>query len=277
MSEEIMSHGSQSVIQTYDYDTLIGLNHPDLSGLDLKLVSFFNSLPVYPITKEIRYYYPNKFNIHFNKNRIRPKAVVSNDPEIRKRIRSTLSKVSNQNIDKMTDHILELLAQQDDYDWKDISELFYAIILDNIFFVDLFVHILKKIEEKYPKLIHHIHHLIINQLYHPRQFNDNLSESGTDHSKRWEIANGLLIVDIYHKKNYSRQFLLRTINLWLSEASHEHLVPLEILVKALPKLEGVSLGKDISDKIRLISQDKVYPSRLRLLLNLPQKNTNRDH
>lgn len=260
---------TKEVIQTYDYDTLIGLNHPDLSSLDLKLVTFFNSLPVYPITKEIRFYYPNKFNMHFNKNRIRPKSVISNDPMITKKIKSTLSKVSHQNIEKMTIQLEDLLSQQDDFDWTDIAELFYASIVDNILMVELFVKILKKLEEKYPKLVHHVHHLILKQLYHPRLFKDSLSESGASKAKRWQIANGVLIAQIYHQKSYSKAFLVRILNLWLSEASPDNLIPLEILVKVLPVLEGVRLDKSIRDKLLQLSKEKAYPSRLRLLLNLP--------
>lgn len=265
-----------AIIQIYDYDTLMGLNHPDLSSLDLKLTTFFNQLSSYQITKEIRFYYPNKFNIHFNRNRVRPKTLISNDPEIKKKIRSTLSKVSNQNIEKMTNHIMDLLSQQDDYDWTDISELFYVCIIDNIFLVDLFIQILKRIEEKYPKLIHYVHHLINRQLYHPRQFENTLSESGQARSKRWQIANGLLIVHIYLNRNYSKPFLLRTLRLWLSEASPENLIPIEIMVKAMPKLKREAIDRDISEKLKIISQDKSYPTRLRLLINLPSSKSRKN-
>lgn len=260
--------------KVYDYDMLMGLNHPDLSALDVNLISFFNDLPSYQITKEIRYFYPNKFNIHFNRNRARPKTVVSNDPEITKKLRSNLSKVSDQNIDKMTDRIKELLTQQEDFDWKDISLLFYEIIIQNIFFVNLFVNILKILEPKHPKLIHHIHHLIINQVYHPRTFKDTLSEPGENKAKRWQVSNGLLIAQIYKARKYSQLFMEKILKMWLSRTSPESLVPLEILVKVIPELKkekGFKLEKSISEKLTAISQDKSYPGRLRLLLTLPSK------
>ena len=104
----------------YPYDIMLSLNHPDLSNLDLTLLGFFNSLPTYAVTKDMRYHFPNKHNIHFNKKRVRPKNVISDDPEVLKRLRSCLSKITDQNFDRMTEQINEILTSKN-YDWKDVS------------------------------------------------------------------------------------------------------------------------------------------------------------
>lgn len=257
-----------SVQIVYDYETLLRLNSPNLSNLDLTLIGFFNTLQSYQITKEMRFHFPNKHNIHFNRRRVRPKAVISNDPIVLKKLRSCLSKISPQNMDSITGQITEILSAQD-YDWKDVSEHFYASAIDNIFLVDVFVQLMIQLNETNHQLIHHLHHLIQNQVYQPRSFTDTLSEEGEHKAKRWQISNGLLITEIYQQNRYSREYLIKILNHWMDSITKDKLIPLEILIKVVPKLSEADLPPEMSGKLKEIGQNKDFPMRLRLLLTLP--------
>jgi len=64
------------------------------------------------------------------------------------------------------------------------------------------------------------------------------------------------------------------IQYWLSNVDYEHQLPLEILVKILPYLNGTPLvfSEDIQKRVKEIVADKTYPARLRLTLVLPKQN-----
>lgn len=254
----------------FDYQQVLEYNNHDLSNLDLTMVGFFSQLPDYHITKEMRFHFPNKFNIHFNKRRVRPKTVISDDPEVLKRLRSCLSKISDQNFDTMAKQINDILSAAN-YDWKDVSAQVYFQVIENIFLVPVYVKLLKELEQEYSKLVHHFHQLILEQLKCPQQFKDSLSEAGRDKTKRWQISNGLLIIEIFNQGKYSQQFMQETLKFWLGEISLENLVPLEVLIKVLPKLKELEVPEDLKTKLKEISNDKSYPNRLRLLLNLPRR------
>jgi len=253
----------------YHYDMLLSMNDPNLSNIDLTLAGFFLNLPSYTITKEMRFHFPNKNNVHFNRKRTRPKTVISNDPEVLKNLRACLSKITEQNFDTMTEKINKILSA--DYDWKDVSSQMYLSVIDNIFLVPIFVKLMTKLESEYTTLIHHFHHLILDQLYHPREFSDSLSESGVNKTKRWQISNALLMTEIFTQKKYSPKFMIEVINYWLGIISLENLIPLEILIKVIPKCGDLTMPEELVTRLKEISNDKTYPNRLRLLLNLPRK------
>lgn len=254
----------------YPYNVLLAMNNMDLSNIDLTLIGFFNSLPTYQITKEMRFHFPNKNNIHFNKRRIRPKAVISDDPVLVKKLRSCLSKISPQNMTSMTKQINEILGAQN-YDWKDVSEHFYVSAIDNIFLADIFVKLMIELDKTNSDLIHHMHHLIKDQVYKPRVFENTLSEDGVSKAKRYQISNSLLITDIFVQKKYSSKYILSLLDYWLSSITPDNLISLEILIKIMPKLVDLDMPTELIEKLKSVSQDKAYPTRLRLLLNLPKR------
>lgn len=254
----------------YTYELMLELNHSELSNLDLALLGFFKSLPPYAITKEMRYHYPNRHNIHFNRKRARPKSVISDDPEVLKRLRACLSKITEQNFDAMTEQIVKILSSKD-YDWNDVSSQMYLSVIDNIFLAPIFVKLLGELETEYSTLIHSFHHHILTQLSTPRVFNDTISETGPDKSKRWQISNSLLMAELYTQKHYSPNFIVTHINRWLEEASADNLIPIEILIKMMPKCNNLILPPNVDKRLQEISKDKSYPTRLRLLLTLPKR------
>lgn len=255
---------------TYDYETMMSLNHPDLSNIDMNLKTFFSSLPPYQITKEIRFHYPNKFNVYFNRRRSRPQTILSNDPLVLKSLRSSLSKISPQNFESITEQIIGILGDSE-YNWEEVSELFYTNIIDGIFMVDVWVKLLGQLEKKYPSLVRYLHHQVIKQSIEPRNFQDHFTETAEDKYKRWQINNAFLIIQLYTAKKYSQNFLIAAIAHWIDLINPENLVPLEILVKILPKLKGkrIPYSEQSLKKLIDISQDKTYSSRLRLLLEIP--------
>ena len=259
---------------TYDFETMMTFNHPDLSNIDLHMIDFFSKLPVYPITKEIRFHYPNKFNYHFNKRKVRPQTIISSDPEILKRLRSNLSKLSEQNIDTITENIKQLLGHGH-HDWKQIADLFYVITIDNVnsketLLTSIYVKLLVKLEKYYHFLLHYLHQKIKNQVYHPHSFTDTFSESGKDKEKRWRISNCLLILEIFHQGKYKKEFLQEVLNHIASQISYENTLPLEVFVIVLRKMKPGEIPDEISKKLMETAEDKNYPARLRLLLDLPK-------
>tara|TARA_R100001163_G_C5068366_1_gene208519 strand:+ start:10891 stop:11844 length:954 start_codon:yes stop_codon:yes gene_type:complete len=254
----------------YPYDLILAINNPDLSNLDLTLCGFFSSLPLYNITKEMRFHFPNRNNIHFNKKRTRPKSVISEDPEVLKSLRSCLSKITEQNFDTMVSRITDILNGKD-YDWNDVSRHVYLSVIDNIFLAPIFVNLLVKLEPKFPKLIHHLHRMIQKQIFEPEEFKDTISESGQNKTKRWQISNALLVSELYIQKCYSPNFIIKKIEYWLNKATIDNTIPLEILIKIIPKLKDLNIPSEVNSKLKEISEDKTYPTRLRLLLTLPKK------
>lgn len=254
----------------YTYDEMMGMNNVDLSNIDLTLIGFFNSLPIYSITKEMRFHFPNRCNVHFNKRRVRPKAVISDDPVLVKKLRSCLSKISPQNMESMTKQINEILGSQN-YDWKDVSEHVYTSAIDNIFLVDIFVKLMIELNKTRSQLIHHMHHLIKEEVYKPRVFENTLSEDGVGKNKRYQLSNSILITEIFMQGKYSEKYMLGLLDYWLSSINVDNLIPLEILIKILPKLTKLQISKELVEKLNSVSKDKAYPTRLRLLLNLPKK------
>lgn len=254
----------------YSYDILLSYNYADLSNLDLTLMGFFQSLSPYAITKEMRYHFPNKHNIHFNRKRARPKSIISDDAEILKKLRSCLSKITETNFESMTEQIVKILSAKN-YDWKDVSNHMYLSIIDNIFLAPIFVKLLCELETEYPRLIHNFHHIILSEINNPKVFPDSITELGLDKSKRWQLSNCLLLAELYAQKRYSSEFMTQQINRWLELASPDNLIPLEILIKILPKCKTLELPPHVAKKLQEISVDKTYPTRLRLLLTLPSK------
>lgn len=255
--------------KVYPYEVMLSINHPDLSNIDLTFAGFMLNLPSHIITKEMKYHYPNKNNVHFNRKRTRPKTVISNDPEVLKNLRACLSKITEKNFDIMTEKINKILSA--DYDWKDVSTQMYLSVIDNIFLVPIFVKLMTELESEYTTLIHHFHHLVLDQLYYPKEFTDTLSESGLDKTKRWQISNALLITEVFTQKKYNSSFMIEVVNYWLGIISVENLIPLEILIKVIPKCGDLPMPEELVTKLKEISNDKTYPNRLRLLLNLPRK------
>lgn len=254
----------------YQHDIMIGINNADLNNIDTSLIEFFNNLPAYPITKEMRYHFPNKYNVHFNRRRTRPKMIISDDPILVKKLRSSLSKISNQNMVSMTKQINDILGTQN-YDWKDVSEHFYVSAIDNIFLVDIFVKLMIELDKTRPGLIHHLHHLIRDEIYKPRVFDNTLSEEGISKGKRYQISNSLLTCEIFIQGKYSPKYMLELLDYWLTAVNPDNLIPLEILIKIVPKLGNLNMTTELIEKLKSVSQDKSYPTRLRLLLNLPKK------
>jgi hypothetical protein len=269
MSIQVDNHGHDNY--KYKYDTLMSYNNADLSNLDLTLVGFFQSIAPYAITKEMRYHFPNKHNIHFNRKRARPKSIISDDAEVLKKLRACLSKITDSNFESMTEQVVKILSAKN-YDWTDVSNHMYLSIIDNIFLAPIFVKLLCELETEYTKLIHCFHHIIISEIDTPKVFQDTITELGVDKSKRWQFSNSLLLVELYNQKRYSSEFMVKTINKWLESASVDNPIPLEILIKILPKCKSLELTPNVAKKLQEISQDKTYPTRLRLLLTLPQKN-----
>lgn len=255
-------------ILSYSYDILHSHNYADLSNLDLTLMSFFQSIAPYSITKEMRYHYPNKHNIHFNRKRARPKSIISDDTELLKKLRSCLSKITETNLESMTDQIVKILSGKN-YDWKDVSNHMYLSIIDNIFLAPIFVKLLRELETEYSLLIHHFHHLVLAEINNPKVFQDTITELGVDKSKRWQLSNSILLTELFVQKQYSPSFMVQNINRWLEMASVDNLIPLEILIKIIPKCKTLEIPPHVATKLQEISTDKTYPSRLRLLLTLP--------
>lgn len=261
----------------YTYQEIYQLNDPKLSvNLDFTLVSFLNNLPSFQITREMRIHFPNKLNHHFNRRRQRPKSILSNDPIVVKKLRSCFSKISDQNSEKMITEIIEICKAQE-YEWHDLAEHFYCNIIENIFLVPIFVQMLIKVEKDFSQLIRNLHHLILNQVTNPREFKDSLLEEGTLKAKRWQISNALLIIELHHQHKYSQEFLNQQLKFWIESVSPENLIPLEILVKATDKMSKsqILIPPDLTQRLSAISQDKKYPTRLRLLLTLPKSCLNK--
>lgn len=257
----------------YTYDEFMDFNNPDLSGWNYKITRTFFQISQCNgqnhISKEVKNNYPNKFNIYFNKKRWRKK-IQSSDPEILKRIRSILGKVSPSTIDTMQDQIIDLLETHP-HNWESVSTLFFENILDNVFVVDIYARLLIKLEHKFPILLHHIHHLSRKQVKEPTKYDvDTFRESAEDRTKRCVVANALYIIEMFYRGKYSRKYLNQTFKSWLDQASPENTFYLEVIVKVLQKIKKTNLDQEVLEKLTQFSNDKSYPGRLRFLLEFKE-------
>lgn len=256
----------------YDYKTIIDINSKNLCLDNSELVNFFDNLCSYKITKDMKQQYINKKNKYFNKEEKRPKSIICDDSEIIKNIRSLLGKISVQNYDTIRDKIVDICDGKN-ISWKELSEQFYTIIIDNIFIIDIYVKLLIDLENKgYIKLIYNIHHLIIDQIKNPRNFTvDSLSETGVDKIKRWKISNAILLTTLFNNNKYSKDFINKQIDHWLSLININNCLELEILLKIVPlfdKNKYPVMNDDIKGKMNEIKNNKSYPGRIRLMLEI---------
>jgi len=247
-------------------------DHTLVDGLDDRIVAFFFQMTTFDATPEMRKHYPNKLNIYFNHRRKRRKPpIISNDPKIIQKIRGSLSKLGTVNVEHTYQYLQTIfravLVQEE---WDEIAHLFYLNMLDNIFIIDAYLNLLIKLEDNFPDLIAKIHTIIYSEINHPTQYKDTILEEGAHKTKRYQIANGMLVAYIYNKGKYTKQFLFKCVEDWVTQINPTNLIGLEILVKMLPVLK-TNLKNNVSEILSNISQDKSYPARLRLLLTLPKK------
>jgi hypothetical protein len=257
----------------YTYEQLLALNQPDLSNYNLRLCGFFKDIAEHSysvqVGRDVKNNYPNKYNIYFNRIKTRPKHVKSTDPELLKKIRNILAKLSPSNVENFTVQLIEMFELEPSIEWKSVAELVYINMIDAIFIVDVYTRLLIRLEENFPLLIHHLHHMVHQQAYTPRKFeHDIVTETAVDKTKRWAVSNGLLIVELFHRGKYRREYLNLVIETWLDASSPENTFYLDIMIKILPKLKKKNLNGPLIEKLTKISQDMAYKSRVRCLLNI---------
>jgi len=247
-------------------------DHRLIKGLDDRVIAFFFQMTPFEASAEMKKNYPNKFNLYFSHRRNHRKPpIISNDPKVIQKIRGSLSKLGTSNIENTYQYlhtIFKLVLVREE--WIEIANLFYLNMLDNLFIIDAYLDLLIKLEDNFPELVQKIHYRICNEINYPTQYKDTLLEDGSHKTKRYQIANGMLIAYIYNKKKYTKQFLLNCIEYWVSQINPNNLLGLEILVKTLPLLK-FNLENGLSNMLSNISKDNSYPARLRLLLTLPTK------
>ncbi len=252
------------VVMRYQYEDLLILNSKNLCSVNPQLVFFFQKIS---ITKSNKIYYPNKFNIYFNKKRSRPKKVLCQDPEIIRKIRSVLSKITSQNYDKLYEQLTNHLDKYA-FDDSEIGEHIYNCIIDNIFHIDTYINLLTCLELNHPKIIYYVHKLITDQAKNPKQcLKNTISESMQDKEKRWQISNAILLTKLYVKNKYSKEFLNECVSIWLLKTTLNHVMGLEIMIKITPLLDTKSLYQNNAKLLNDFAKNVDYPPRLRYLLH----------
>lgn len=271
-NQSISTNNNTMNSNVYDLKTLLNMNNVDLTLDDTSLISFLTTINNFKITKEMRFHYPNKHNVHFNRLKARPKNIICQDPEIIKNIRSLLGKISVQNYDTIKDKIVDL-CKNNSVCWDELSKYIHNIIIDNIFIIDAYINLLIDLEKNgFKKLIYNIHQLIVEQINNPKNFeNDTLSETAIDKVKRWKISNSILLVNLFNRGKYSKEFLNKQLDHWVSEININNQQNLEILLKIVPLFANDKLpimNDNVKTKLQNIIDNKAYPSRFRLMLQI---------
>jgi hypothetical protein len=260
----------------YTPNLLLEMNDPSLTDLDNKIIAFFFQIVNFEATPEMKKNYLNRNNLYFsNQRKRRKRPLISNDPKIIQKIRGSLSKLSTSNIEKTYQNLQQILKSiLIKEEWSEIAKLFYhnmVEIVAHFQIIDAYLSLLAKLEPNFPELIARLHFKISEEMKNPTQFQDSVLEEGTHKTRRLQINNGILIAHIFNKGKYSKDFISECLEKWISNIGPDNLMGLEILVKILPLIK-IELNNELPIMLNKISQDKSYPARLRLLLNIPKKN-----
>jgi hypothetical protein len=261
---------------TYTIDDLFNLNKPDLIQLTPKVIQFFKSLAEKSsqLKKDTKSHYPNRNNIFFHPRKMRITIIACQDPDIIKKIRSILGKITPHNYDSLKDQLVEFLhnCKKEKVSLPQIALLLYGNIIDNIKLVDIYVKLLIELEPIFPNIIYHIHESIVKQINTPQNFDkDTFTETAVDKIKRWTISNSLLLTHIYLKGKYTSKFYNSILRNWLNTTTPDNLIGIEIIAKLIPFLNKKHFETDVLEKLITIFNDKSYPARLRFLIDLKDK------
>lgn len=260
-------------VQRYTQDELRSLNRREILPVDPKLLEFFSK---FPKTKYTNNDYQNPYNLNFifHRKKLFPTHEPFSDQKIIADFKSILLKLTRDNLDETSKHILNINFPQTIK--PKIATVLHKTIINCIFLVDVYAELILLISRQDNEITNYLNEIIIQQLYHPKKFSDEndeiACETAEQKEKKWRISNGLLIAELFLNNVYSPQFMVNDIIVPIvNHIKVEDTINIEVLKKIfpiiLPKLvESKTNISSIFYKLKKISENKEYPPRLRYLL-----------